>query len=86
MTKLAHLWACELSSLRGRSVPELLYTLRANCLLFAKALRQVIGAPDYQRYVRHVHARHPGIEPLAPDEFYRARLEDRYSKPGARCC
>lgn len=52
----------------------------------ATVLRQVAGAPDYQRYVAHVRGRHPGVEPLAWDEFYRSRLEERYNKPGARCC
>jgi uncharacterized short protein YbdD (DUF466 family) len=52
----------------------------------AVILRQVIGAPDYQRYVTHVRACHPGAEPLGADEFYRVRLEERYSRPGARCC
>jgi uncharacterized short protein YbdD (DUF466 family) len=52
----------------------------------AAALRQVIGAPDYERYVTHVRLCHPGAEPIAVEEFYRARLEDRYNKPGAKCC
>jgi uncharacterized short protein YbdD (DUF466 family) len=52
----------------------------------AAALRQVVGAPDYQRYVAHVRLCNPASEPLAWDEFYRARLEERYSKPGAKCC
>jgi uncharacterized short protein YbdD (DUF466 family) len=52
----------------------------------ATALRQVVGAPDYQRYVAHVRTCHPGGVPLGWDEFYRARLEERYNKPGAKCC
>jgi uncharacterized short protein YbdD (DUF466 family) len=52
----------------------------------ATALRQVVGAPDYQRYVAHVRTSHPGAVPLGWDEFYRARLEERYNKPGAKCC
>lgn len=47
---------------------------------------RVSGAPDYERYVAHVRAHHPGKEPVGWDQFYRARLEERYSKPGARCC
>ena len=50
------------------------------------ALRQILGAPDYERYVAHVIARHPGAVPVAMDEFYRSRLEERYNKPGAKCC
>jgi uncharacterized short protein YbdD (DUF466 family) len=52
----------------------------------ATALRQVVGAPDYQRYVAHVRVRHPSAVVLNEDQFYRSRLEDRYSKPGAKCC
>ncbi|MDQ3949172.1 MAG: YbdD/YjiX family protein [Gemmatimonadota bacterium] len=56
------------------------------CGRVVAVVRQVIGAPDYQRYVAHVRLCHPGAEPVGWDEFYRARLEDRYSKPGAKCC
>lgn len=52
----------------------------------ARALRRIVGAPDYERYVAHVRARHPGAEPLARAEFERQRLRDRYEKPGSRCC
>jgi uncharacterized short protein YbdD (DUF466 family) len=52
----------------------------------AAALRQVVGAPDYERYVAHVRLRHPGSDPISVEEFCRARLEERYNRPGARCC
>jgi uncharacterized short protein YbdD (DUF466 family) len=52
----------------------------------AAVLRQVVGAPDYQRYVAHIQHHHPSTQPMAWDEFYRARLDERYNKPGARCC
>ena len=52
----------------------------------AAVVRSVVGAPDYERYVAHVRARHPGVEPLGWAEFYRARLEERYSRPGSKCC
>jgi uncharacterized short protein YbdD (DUF466 family) len=52
----------------------------------AAVVRRVIGAPDYDRYVAHVRARHPGLEPLGASEFYRLRLEERYNKPGSKCC
>jgi uncharacterized short protein YbdD (DUF466 family) len=49
-------------------------------------LRRVAGAPDYEGYVAHLRARQPGAEPVERDEFYRARLEERYNRPGAKCC
>lgn len=52
----------------------------------AAVLRTVVGAPDYERYARHVHERHPGCEPLSLDEFVRQRMDSRYSRPGSRCC
>jgi uncharacterized short protein YbdD (DUF466 family) len=56
------------------------------CVRAAAVLRQVLGAPDYDRYVRHVQRCHPGTEPIGMREFYRARLDERYNKPGAKCC
>lgn len=52
----------------------------------AAVVRRVIGAPDYERYLAHVAACHPGTRPLTRAEFERSRLEDRYSRPGQRCC
>ena len=49
-------------------------------------VRRVVGVPDYERYVEHVQACHPGTTPLSRAEFERARLEDKYSRPGQRCC
>jgi uncharacterized short protein YbdD (DUF466 family) len=51
-----------------------------------RTLRTIIGVPDYERYVRHMQARHPGCPVLTQAEFARERLESRYSKPGSRCC
>jgi uncharacterized short protein YbdD (DUF466 family) len=48
-------------------------------------IRTIIGVPDYQRYVAHVRAAHPGQEPMSEKDFFRAQLEGR-AKPGARCC
>jgi uncharacterized short protein YbdD (DUF466 family) len=52
----------------------------------AAALRRIIGAPDYEHYAAHMRACHPGQRVLSRDEFARQRLEDRYARPGARCC
>jgi uncharacterized short protein YbdD (DUF466 family) len=49
-------------------------------------LHRIIGAPDYDGYLRHHTACHPERPPLSRDEFVRQRLEDRYSQPGNRCC
>lgn len=52
----------------------------------AAILRRVVGVPDYERYVAHVRERHAGVVPMSREEFERARLEDKYSRPGQRCC
>jgi uncharacterized short protein YbdD (DUF466 family) len=52
----------------------------------ARVLRRIIGAPDYERYVLHVHAAHPGEEPMSEPEFSKMQLEGKYSRPGTRCC
>ena len=52
----------------------------------ARVLRRVLGAPDYEGYLAHVRSAHPNSAPMTRDEFVRARLEERYSRPGARCC
>jgi uncharacterized short protein YbdD (DUF466 family) len=54
---------------------------RAACIL-----RRVIGVPDYDRYVAHVNAHHPGAQPMSRDEFVKQRMIDKYSRPGGRCC
>jgi uncharacterized short protein YbdD (DUF466 family) len=51
-----------------------------------RALRLVIGAPDYERYVEHLHAHHPEQRLLTREEFADQRMKDRYSRPGSRCC
>lgn len=53
---------------------------------FADVVRRVIGVPDYDVYLSHLQARHPDQRPLSRDEFTRQRLNDRYNKPGSRCC
>ena len=52
----------------------------------ARVARVVLGVPDYERYVRHMRARHPDAPPLTREEFERERQEARYSRPGTRCC
>jgi uncharacterized short protein YbdD (DUF466 family) len=61
-------------------------TIRDAVRRAARVVRRVIGAPDYERYVAHVRACHPGTTPMSQMEFERARLEQRYSQPGQRCC
>ena len=52
----------------------------------ADVARDVIGAPDYARYLRHVRERHPEQVPLSREAFARDALARRYDRPGSRCC
>lgn len=52
----------------------------------AKVLRYIIGVPDYDRYVAYVNEHHPGATPMCRRDFERARIQDKYSRPGGRCC
>ena len=52
----------------------------------AAVVRRIVGVPDYDRYVAHVRECHPGTVPMSRSDFEQKRLEDRYSRPGQRCC
>ena len=54
--------------------------------LAAVILRRIIGAPDYDGYVAHMHARHPEQALMTADEFARECMNARYNRPGSRCC
>lgn len=49
-------------------------------------LRRIIGVPDYERYVAHLEACHPGTTPMSRQEFFKQDWDKRYSQPGSRCC
>lgn len=62
---------------------------RAVRSLLARAIRVVrlmLGAPDYERYLDHARRRGCGHVPLSRSEFEREALNDRYTRPGSRCC
>jgi uncharacterized short protein YbdD (DUF466 family) len=47
----------------------------------------MVGVPDYDAYVAHMAANHPGAVPMARDEFWREREATRFgSGRGLRCC
>lgn len=61
-------------------------TLRDRLAAAARVARTIVGAPDYERYLAHMRQRHPAQRPLTRDQFARARMDDRYNRPGAHCC
>ncbi|MBL0172752.1 MAG: YbdD/YjiX family protein [Gemmatimonadaceae bacterium] len=49
-------------------------------------VRRIIGVPDYDAYLAHMHRQFPDCTPLDPRTFERERLADKYTQPGSRCC
>jgi uncharacterized short protein YbdD (DUF466 family) len=49
-------------------------------------VRAVVGAPDYERYLAHMRSAHPGDRVMTETEFDHNRMNDRYNKPGSKCC
>jgi len=54
----------------------------------ARVVREVVGAPDYERYLEHHAAHHPGCAPLTPREYYAEFVTRRFGGGGATptCC
>ena len=55
----------------------------------ARAARLMVGVPDYDAYVAHRRAVHPGEPVMSRADFHRNRIERRFGAgPGgiSRCC
>lgn len=48
--------------------------------------RLCCGIPDYDTYVAHLRAHHPGRPVPSYAEFFRERQAARYKGTGGRCC
>ena len=51
--------------------------------------RLMVGIPDYETYVRHRHANHPGEPVMTHEEFFIERQTARYAVERGRlrgCC
>jgi uncharacterized short protein YbdD (DUF466 family) len=51
-----------------------------------QAWRQVCGIPDYERYLEHMAAHHPGEPVAGRREFFARAIDRKYGKSGPRCC
>jgi uncharacterized short protein YbdD (DUF466 family) len=66
-----------------RSVGRVRHRFRA----WLAAIRQIVGAPDYQRYLERHAACHPERPPLTPREHYAEFVTRRFGSGGpTRCC
>lgn len=53
----------------------------------AQSLRLMVGVPNYDHYVSHMQATHPGAPVMSYEDFFRERQAARYGAGrGARCC
>lgn len=54
----------------------------------AQGMRLMVGLPDYDAYVSHMEAAHPGQPVMPYDEFFRERQQARYggAGKGGGCC
>jgi uncharacterized short protein YbdD (DUF466 family) len=59
---------------------------RSTSEAIARTMRTIVGVPDYENYLAHVLEHHPDRIPMTREEFTQDRLENRYTKPGNRCC
>lgn len=48
-------------------------------------VRQVSGDDAYERYLAHQRQAHPDQSPMNRDQYFRARLDHKWSKV-SRCC
>lgn len=54
----------------------------------AQGLRLMVGLPDYDAYLNHMEATHPGAPVMSYEAFFQERLAARYGGNGriGRCC
>jgi len=60
--------------------------LRAFARKLAQTARLAVGVPDYEGYVAHRRAQHPGQPVMTYEEFFRERMASRYKRGSSRCC
>jgi len=49
-------------------------------------VKRICGMPDYEHYLEHRRARHPGEPVLSRKEHYLEFVRRRYAGGGSRCC
>jgi uncharacterized short protein YbdD (DUF466 family) len=69
--------------LPGATLPE---TGRYLARSLAQSLRLMVGLPDYDAYLSHMEATHPGQSPMSYEAFFRERQQARYGGGKGRCC
>lgn len=61
--------------------------MSAFLLTLRRMARAMVGAPDYDAYLRHMREHHPDTPVLSEAALFRERQEARYGgKNGSKCC
>ena len=60
--------------------------LLAGARRLAAGCRQLIGIPDFERYLAHMRATHPGEPALSEREFHARAIDRRYGAGRPGCC
>jgi uncharacterized short protein YbdD (DUF466 family) len=71
----------------GATVAECFACARTTATQLRQGWLRVIGAPDYEAYLIHHAARHPGTPPMGERDYVKVFIERRFNGPSAgRCC
>lgn len=60
--------------------------LRSALRRLRQAAHLAVGLPDYEQYLAHRRAFHPGEPPLSYEAFFRECQAARYRRGSSRCC
>ena len=67
---------------------ELLHKARRGLAAFWEGIREVTGDNAYEKYVARQQEKDPGCPVPTPEEFYKQRMDKKFSDPDnpSRCC
>ena len=54
--------------------------------LLMSTVRRIVGMPDYQAYLAHLRAAHPGRPLPTERQYFDEYLKGRYESGPTRCC
>jgi uncharacterized short protein YbdD (DUF466 family) len=60
--------------------------LRTALVRLRQGAHLAVGLPDYEQYLAHRRAHHPGEPALSYEAFFRERQAARYRRGASRCC
>jgi uncharacterized short protein YbdD (DUF466 family) len=70
----------------GMTVQECVDCARTAASQLRQGWLRAIGAPDYQAYLAHHAAGHPGTPPMNEREYVKVFIERRYNRRGVSTC